>query len=171
MNLTDPEHISAVRQSLADGLTECWLVVEGDASATRLVVFRAPRRWVALTGACERCGGSGAVGSRDDALDCPADCIDGRKRATLTVESWSGSHPHEGVRSYVPLAVATVEVLPVHKDALLPWITDLPDRVVTITTWGEVALVTRTDRTLITLHRQPVPGKDYVIHLTNLEPA
>jgi hypothetical protein len=167
-----PEHAQVIRDAIAAGLT-CWLVVPADLS--RVVkwdgdvprkVYTPPADWVTLTGAehlsppCPRHAQAGHV----ESCFCPS-----RKRATLTVERHMRANTTEArAQRFVPLAAATVEVLPVRRrpDALTD--ADFPGVFVLIE--GQVIHARASaDWEYLALHRQPVPDKDYVIHLTNLE--
>ena len=167
MNVS-PEHAQVIRDALAAGLTEFWLVVEGDQRHMRLNTTEArsqrfipPADWVALTGACKLC----EYGPPWVKANCPS-CIDGRKRATLTVR---GDFPAASVGGWeTTLAVATVEVLPVVAWQAI-WSRPAPCVEVQTATTCAVWLTADGNPIALTLHRQPVPGRDYVIHLTNLE--
>jgi hypothetical protein len=200
-----PQHAQVIRDALAASLTECDLVVEGDGSRCDgshtcaapshvLGCFRStsntpngiapPADWVALTGACELCGGSGMgdenegwyfqgclePGSVPPCDDCHGT---GRKRATLTVRGqMATAYANDWRDADIALAVATVEVLPVHAEAAVD---RYGEAHVEVTGQG-LTLLFRGNGTEwtcrpITLHRQPVPGKDFVMHLVNLVAA
>lgn len=163
MNL-QPEHAQVVRDALAAGRSECWLVVPGeyldmaemfDDDGNIRQSPRPPADWVALTGACETCDGQGLI----DGPGWPTcACGDGRKRATLTVAvAWTDDEPIA-----VPLAVATVEVLPVVSTQTTPH--PIADPHICVDRNGRL----RGSAKYLDPHRQPVPGVDYVIHLTEL---
>jgi hypothetical protein len=141
--------------------------------------FVAPQRWVDATGPCPKCE---VVPDRW----CP-DCIDGRKREALQVEvrgvRWSGVTP-------VTFAYATVEVLPVLTYNSSEWAThvmvDLPADYVDECTSNEFVpenargvFVRRhkIDGTgkvywseeLFGVDPLPVPGRDWVVLLDNVE--
>ena len=184
MNVS-PEHAQVIRDALAAGLTECDLVVEGDeAMDDQYATVRVrPADWVALTGACELCEGRGydvvgLNGPEPEQVRCDECWGDRHKRVTLTVEIPKGAlgkmRP-AGTTPSLPLAVATVKVLPV-RDASP---TCPPERHLCVQrgrlewAWRDVD-ADRDDAWYgvpfpHALHRQPVPDKDYVIHLTNLE--
>ena len=158
MNLND-EHATVVRDALDAGLDEAWLVIEEE-----------PADWVALTGkratltvVCSFCIGEGRV-YRDDGHG-------GREWFRCM---WTSCRSGR-----IPLAVATVEVLPVRlsfpnggeHDYRL-WPDDNPivvtfQQAAELWTWRNRAEELPRRRT-ITLHRQPRPGVDYVVHLTGL---
>jgi hypothetical protein len=149
-----------------------------------------PQRWVDATGSCPTCGGKGQVwGMHHQPGDLPfkcvnPDCIDGRKRVALVAvcatcgdrAEWCGyedglpdDNPNCSAGSIV-FAHATVEVLPVcwHDDPFPgdPCIVVYRDR------YDQYVVLYRNDTIeQIWLDPLPVPGRDWVVLLDNVELA
>ena len=149
-----------------------------------------PVDWVKLTGACETCEGHACIvrwergALRLSGDPCP-DCIDGRKRVTFTVWCWVDhdvrhwrSHtgepsPTAWCSGRVPLATATVEVLPVVDENFddggrtTDYVCVYADG--EVEQWFYLGLPDAPWTTAYpTLHRQPVPGCDFVVVLSDV---
>ena len=193
MNVS-PEHAQVIRDALAAGLTECWLVVPADVAGDVTSYWVPPADWVALTGACEPCDGEGCfheerAHSGGDVGEvivgyCEACDRDGLKRATLTVAC---DRRHRSTATMlacdlagrtVPLAVATVEVLPVNAYSIDTgdWCPKEPHAFVDEQRVGgkpfwTLAYCDGTGEVTVIADADEPParhGRDYVIHLTHV---
>lgn len=167
----------------------CFLVVEGEFYADDALGvaprYIPPADWAALAGACE-CATSAfdlAVQHKVAWIDhqavyfdpgCP-DCIAGRKRTTLTVcecgPFWPVGHPMH-VCICPPLATVTVEVLPVVDDddgcPGAPHVNMLRLPLAGETLIGSCDGNGNAPEVDWTLSRLPVPGRDFVVVLSDV---
>lgn len=155
---------------------------EGVYGVTDPAGWVAPKRWVDATGPCPTCDGFGYFLLRDDPAEdqlCPnPDCADGRRRVALAVpcpacdgkgaryergaERWCSNCDHGSV----VFAHATVEVLPVTEKDIhgVP-----PEAYVYVLTDGRAFLCRGDDEQALALDSPPVPGRDFVVLLDNVE--
>lgn len=167
MNITLTDEHEAVIRPAQPGDT-LHLVVAGEHLRAPITRVRPPAEWQQASGPCPTCGGDGIMFIPGGAGPC-FDCIDGKRRVTLGVERWEWWEV-----SVVPLAVATVEVLPV-----VTWYDYMGEwgfrrgagrPFVYLSGSGAACLYRHTgDVKALNLHRIPTPGADFVVAVTIVE--